>query len=153
MRPLKSRPTRRSRSGAGPWAQVYQEDNGYCSIDRIAGLFHEQSLWDWPLYEEASDPVRAAEMNVRGLAADVEFAALFPDHPAKNNPEKLPPVTAPDPDWHDKLTAAWTEIASLAESMLNGESPITLSNGQELVRFGDHDYWYDPGRVHDPRPR
>jgi hypothetical protein len=138
---------------AGPWAQVYQEDNGHCSIDRIAGLFHGQSLWDWPLYEEALDPVRAAEMNVRGLAADVEFAALFPDHPARKKPEKLPPVTAPDPGWHDKLTAAWTEIASLAESLLNGESPITLSNGQELVRFGDHDYWYGPGRVHDPRPR
>jgi hypothetical protein len=51
------------------------------------------------------------------------------------------PATSTEPTGHDKLTAAWTEIASLAESLLNGESPIKLSNEQELVRFGDHDYW------------
>jgi hypothetical protein len=138
---------------AGPWAQVYQEDNGHCSIERIAGLFHSQSLWDWPLYEEAMDPVRAAELDIAGLARDAEFAALVPDHPTTKKPEQLPPVTAPDPSWHDKLSAAWTEIAGLAESLLNGETPITLSNGQELVRFDGFDYWYDPDRVHDPRPR
>jgi hypothetical protein len=138
---------------AGPWAQVYLEDNGNCSTDRIAGLLHGQSLVDWPLYEEAIDPDRAAQLDIRGLAAAVEFAALFPDQPMRKKPEILPPVTAPDPGWHDKLTAAWTEIANLAESLLNGESPIELSNGQEIVRFGDHDYWYDPSRVDDPRPR
>lgn len=138
---------------AGPWAQVYQEDNGHCSIDRIAGLFHAQSLRDWPLYEDAMDPVRAAELNVVGLVGEVEFAALVPDHPTAKKPEQLPPVTAPNPGWHDKLTAAWTEIASLAQSLLNGETPITLSNGQELVRFDGFDYWYDPHRVDDPRPR
>lgn len=138
---------------AGPWAQVYLEDNGSCSIDRISGLFHTQSLSDWPLYEEAVDPDRAAQMDIRGLASAVEFAALCPDHPTRKKPKNLPPVTAPDPGWHEKLTAAWPEIKSLAEGLLSGETPVKLSNEQERVRFGDRDYWYDPSRVDDPRPR
>jgi len=56
---------------------------------------------------------------------------------------KSAPITPPDPDWDCELTKAWPEIERLAESLLNGESPIDLSNGQRLVRDEDRDYWSD----------
>jgi hypothetical protein len=39
------------------------------------------------------------------------------------------------------LTKAWPEIERPAESLLNGESPIDLSDAQRLVRDEDRDYW------------
>jgi hypothetical protein len=124
---------------AGLWAQAYWEGN--CTVGRIMEIFQTQSYRDWPLYEEASDARRAAEMNVRKAASDAELADLEKDRPKPKNP---PPVTAPAPSWHDELTTGWHEIERLAESLLNGESIIDLSNGQRLVRDGNRNYWSDP---------
>ena len=125
---------------AGPWAQAYWEGN--CTVDRIMELLQTQSWVDWPIYEEASDPLRAAEMDVRGAAfrAEVAYTQNLP------RPENLPPVTPPEPGWHCELTKAWPEIERLAESLLKGDSPINLSNGQQLVldESRDYEYWWDP---------
>jgi hypothetical protein len=118
---------------AGPWAQARWE--GDCTTDRIKTIFQTQSFWDWPLYEErfGRDDVRAW--------ADAANAAKEIDRPMPGNP---PPVTSPEPCWHRELQQAWPEIERLAESLLKGESPIELGNGQQLIRDGWRDYWSDP---------
>jgi hypothetical protein len=78
-------------------------------------------------------------MKVREAAAAAELADLVPDRP---KPENLPPLTPPDPSWQSELVAIWPEITQLAQSLLNGESPIDLSNGQRLLLDEDGgDYW------------
>ncbi|MDT5067247.1 MAG: hypothetical protein QOK02_3402 [Mycobacterium sp.] len=132
-------PGRAFKIWAGPWAQAYFEDAENCTEVRVAALFQGQSFFDWPLYEEALDPQRAKEIKVREAAAAAEMADLMPDRP---KPDNLPPVTPPDPGWHDELVAAWPEIQQLAISLLRGESPIELRNGQRLVLDEDRaDYW------------
>jgi hypothetical protein len=96
-----------------------------------------QSFHDWPRYEKVRDALRAAEMDVRGAATAAEYADML----HRRMPENQPLITPPDPDWDCELTKAWPEIERLAESLLNGESPIDLSNGQLLVRDEDRDYW------------
>jgi hypothetical protein len=125
---------------AGPWAQAYWE--GTCTVDRIVELFQTQSWFDWPAYEEARDGGRAAEMDVRGASGRAEFADLQ----GLPRPEDLPPVTPPEPGWHCELTKAWPEIERLAQSLLKGDSPIHLSNGQQLVldESRNYEYWWDP---------
>jgi hypothetical protein len=125
---------------AGPWAQAHWEGN--CTVDRIMELFQTQSWFDWPVYEEARDPRRAAEMDVRGAALRAEVA----DGEKRPKPENLPAVTPPEPGWHCELMKAWPEIEGLAESLLKGDSPIRLSNGQQLVldESRDYEYWWDP---------
>jgi hypothetical protein len=47
-----------------------------------------------------------------------------------------------------ELTEAWPEIERLAECLLRGDSPIHLSNGQQLVldESRDYEYWWDPNK-------
>jgi hypothetical protein len=125
---------------AGPWAQAYWEGN--CTVDRIMELFQTQSWFDWPVYEEARDGLRAAEMDVRGAAGRAEIAEGL----KRPRPEDLPPVTPPEPGWHTELTKAWPELKHLAESLLRGDSRIHLSNGQDLVLDAsrNYEYWWDP---------
>ena len=124
---------------AGPWTQANWEGN--CTLDRIVAIFQTQSYWDWPRYEEALDPRRAAEMDVRGAARDAEAADLL-GRPVPKNP---PPVSPPDPGWDAELRRAWPQIEHLAQSLLNPElQQIELSNGQRLTRYGNTDDWSDP---------
>ncbi|MBN7411160.1 hypothetical protein [Mycobacteroides abscessus] len=58
-------------------------------------------------------------------------------------PKNLPPVTAPLPGWDAELSKAWPDIQRLAESLLRGDSQITLSNNRVLVRDGTRNFWSD----------
>jgi hypothetical protein len=125
---------------AGPWAQARWEDN--CTVERTMELLQTQSFVDWTVYEEAANPRRAAEMDVRRAAfrAEVAFTQGLP------KPTDLPSVSPPHPDWHAELTKAWPEIEHLAEALLKGETLIDLRNGQQLVldENRDYKYWWDP---------
>lgn len=116
---------------AGPWAQARWEGN--CTVDRIMEIFQQQSYWDWPLYEERFG------RDVRDWA-DAANAADKLGHPMPDNP---PPVTPPNPGWDAELRRAGPEIDQLANSLLNREQEIELSNGQRLVQKM-RDYWWDP---------
>lgn len=127
---------------AGPWAQAQWEDN--CTEERIMELLHTQSFVDWCVYENAKNPRRAAEVNIERAVfrAEVAWTESLPP------PDDLPPVTPPDPGWHAELTRAWPEIKRLAEGLLRGDSPIHLSNKQQLIldQSRDYEYWWDPDK-------
>jgi hypothetical protein len=127
---------------AGPWAQAYWE--GSCTVDRVMELLQTQSYFDWPVYEEARGLRTAPQKDVRGAAFGAEVA-FTQNSPKPNN---LPPVSPPEPGWHAELTKALPEIERLAESLLRGDSPIHLSNGQQLIRdeSRDYDFWWDPNK-------
>lgn len=54
-----------------------------------------------------------------------------------------PPLTPPDEGWDAELTEAWPEMEQLANSVLDREPIIELSNGQRLVQKRQG-YWWDP---------
>jgi hypothetical protein len=116
---------------AGPWAQARWEDD--CPPERVKAIFRTQSFFDWEFYEAR-------------FGNDVSYWA----HLAENNkirklppPKNLPPVTSPLPHWDAELEKVWPDIQHLAESLLRGDSHITLSNDRVLVRDGTRDYWSD----------
>jgi hypothetical protein len=116
---------------AGPWAQARWD--GDCTVDRIMAIFQTQSFWDWPDYEERFG------RDVRDWATAADLAKTL----GRPMPEDPPPVTPPDPGWDAELTEAWPEIEQLANSLLDREPTIDLSNGQRLVQERQ-DYWRDP---------
>jgi hypothetical protein len=116
---------------AGPWAQAYWEGN--CTTERIVVFLRTQSEWDRLCYVTARDPAKAKSHPT----VEAVYERIWPA-------ATEPPIPPPDPQWHGKLRTAWSEIEALAESLLRGESPIALSNGQELVRDGQRDRWFDP---------
>lgn len=116
---------------AGPWAQARWEEN--CTTERIQAILRTQSFFDWREYEQRHGN------DVSHWAQLAENAKIRKQPPPKN----LPPVTAPLPGWDAELSKAWPDIQRLAESLLRGDSQITLSNNRVLVRDGTRNFWSD----------
>jgi hypothetical protein len=116
---------------AGPWAQARWEDD--CTTERVQAIFRTQSFFDWRFYEArfGNDVSYWAQ-----LAENAKIRKLPP-------PKNLPTVTSPLPGWDAELGKAWPDIEHLAESLLRGDSHITLSNNRVLVRDGMREYWSD----------